>query len=154
MSGKISNAQINPQATTTKTTFSRQTTVSILINASKEDIWKVLTDAENYSDWNTTVISLKGKIAQREKIRLVSTLDPKRTFKLKIKEFLPFEKLVWGDGKGDRIYTLTEDSKGTIFNMTEKIGGLMFPLYSKYIPPFDKSFEQFADDLKTEAEKL
>lgn len=36
--------------------------------------------------------------------------------------------------------------------MTEKIGGLLFPLYAKYIPPFDKSFEQFAADLKKEAE--
>jgi hypothetical protein len=36
--------------------------------------------------------------------------------------------------------------------MTEKIGGLMFPMYAKYIPSFDESFEQFAADLKKEAE--
>ena len=38
--------------------------------------------------------------------------------------------------------------------MTEKIGGFMFPLYGKYIPPFDESFEQFASDLKREAETI
>jgi hypothetical protein len=36
--------------------------------------------------------------------------------------------------------------------MTEKIGGLMFPMYARYIPPFDGSFERFAADLKRQAE--
>jgi len=38
--------------------------------------------------------------------------------------------------------------------MREKIGGPMFPLFAKMIPPFDASFEQFAADLKAEAEKI
>jgi hypothetical protein len=37
--------------------------------------------------------------------------------------------------------------------MTEKIGGPLFPLFAKMIPPFDDSFEKFASDLKQEAEK-
>jgi hypothetical protein len=36
--------------------------------------------------------------------------------------------------------------------MTEKIGGFMFPMYAKMIPPFDESFDQFANDLKKESE--
>jgi hypothetical protein len=36
--------------------------------------------------------------------------------------------------------------------MLEKIGGILYPLYSKYIPPFDKVFEQFAVVTKIEAE--
>ena len=38
--------------------------------------------------------------------------------------------------------------------MIEKIGGFMFPMYAKHIPPFDQSFEQFARDLKTESETI
>ena len=38
--------------------------------------------------------------------------------------------------------------------MTEKIGGLMFPMYAKMIPSFDQSFEQFASDLKKESETI
>lgn len=38
--------------------------------------------------------------------------------------------------------------------MKEIMGGLMFPLYTKYIPDFDASFEAFAADLKTEAERI
>ena len=36
----------------------------------------------------------------------------------------------------------------------KKIGGLMFPMYAKYIPPFDTVFEKFAADLKKEAETI
>ena len=38
--------------------------------------------------------------------------------------------------------------------MSEKIGGPIFPLFSKYIPSFDNAFEQFAADLKKEAEAI
>lgn len=34
------------------------------------------------------------------------------------------------------------------------VGGLMFPMYAKYIPSFDASFNTFAADLKKEAEKI
>ena len=145
----------NGKAMTIKETFSRETAVSININADPAIIWNLLTNAADYPRWNSTVISLDGEIEQGERIALKSTLDPKRTFKLKVKTFVPQRQLVWGDNKGNRTYTLTPYSTNNVtFNMTEKIGGLLFPLYGKYIPPFDESFEQFASDLKREAEAI
>lgn len=142
------------KATTIKKTFSRETTVSIDIKSTAENIWKILTTASKYTQWNTTIVSLEGSIALNEKIKLVSKLDPKRTFKLKVKEFELNQKLVWGDGQGNRIYLLTNKGNGIVnFSMTEKIGGLMFPMYAKMIPPFDASFEQFATDLKKASEQ-
>lgn len=143
------------KATTVKTTFHRETTVSILIKADAAVIWALLTKASDYPRWNTTVISIEGTIAPGEKIRLKSSLDPKRTFTLKVKEFEKERRLVWGDGQGNRVYTISKNENGNIlFSMTEKIGGLMFPLYAKMIPSFDESFEQFAADLKKEAETI
>lgn len=150
----ISMAQ-NGKATTTKTTFSRETTVSISIQAESSIIWSLLTNAADYPRWNSTIIAIDGTIAAGEKIELKSTLDTTRTFKLKVLTFQPESLLVWGDSKGQRTYTLIKNDNGTItFTMTEKIGGLMFPMYAKYIPSFDEAFEQFASDLKTEAEKI
>ncbi len=62
--------------------------------------------------------------------------------------------MVWGDGKGKRVYTITKKGNGVTFTMTEKIGGLLFPMYAMYIPPFDELFEQFAADLKKESETI
>ncbi len=143
----------NCTATTVKTTFGRETSVLVSIDASSETVWNLLATAEKYPEWNSTVISIKGNIELGNTIILVSTLDPSREFNLKIKEFQPNQKLVWGDRQGSRVYTLdSKDSKLTIFSMVEKIGGILFPLYGNFIPPFDQAFEQFAMDLKTAAE--
>lgn len=140
-------------ASTTRTTFSRTTTVSTTINSDAATIWSVLTHAADYPRWNSTVTSLEGEIVLGEKILLKSILDDKRTFKLKVKEMVAHERLVWGDSQGERVYTLTDNGDGTTtFSMTEKIGGLMFPLFAKMIPDFDETFDQFAADLKQEAE--
>lgn len=142
------------KANTIKRTFNRETTVSINIDAGASIVWTLLTNASDFPRWNSTVVSLNGEIKLGGKIKLKSTLDEKRTFKLKIKDFEPEKRMVWGDGKGNRIYTITKNGNGVNFSMTEKIGGLMFPMYAKYIPPFDESFDQFAADLKKEAETI
>lgn len=145
----------NRKATTVKTTFHRKTSVSIEIKADPALVWALLTKASDYPRWNSTVTSIEGNIALGEKIKLKSLLDAKRTFKLKVKEFEAEKKLVWGDGQGNRIYTIRKNGNGTLtFSMTEKIGGLMFPMYAKMIPSFDQSFEQFASDIKKEAETI
>jgi len=143
----------NGKASTVKTTFHRETTVSIDIKADAAIVWALLTKASDYPRWNSTITSIEGTIALGETIKLKSTLDAKRTFKLKVKEFETEKRLVWGDGQGKRVYTITNNGNGSLtFTMTERIGGAMFPMYAKMIPPFDKSFEQFASDLKKESE--
>ena len=145
----------NGKASTVKTTFSRETSISIDIQADPAIVWALLTKAADYTRWNSTVTSLEGNIALGETVRLKSILDNKRVFKLKVKEFEPGKRLVWGDGLGNRVYTLTPKGNGTVnFSMVEKIGGLMFPLFAKMIPPFDATFEQFAQDLKQESETV
>lgn len=145
----------NGKASTVKSTFSRQTSVSINIKADDSIIWALLTNASDYPRWNSTIVSIEGKIALGEKINLKSTLDPKRTFKLQVKECQVGKQLIWGDAMGKRIYSLQQNPSGdTTFSMNEKIGAPLFPLFAKMIPSFDNSFEQFAADLKNEAELI
>ena len=144
----------NGKAVTSKSTFSRETSVSVNIEADAAIIWALLTNAVDFPRWNSTVISISGKIQNGETIELKSTLDEKRTFKLKIKEFVPNQRLVWGDPMGSRIYSLEKTGKGTQFTMSEKIGGPLFPLFASMIPSFDESFDRFAADLKKEAETI
>ena len=141
-------------ATTKRTTFHRETEVSTIIKASNSTVWKLLTSAEEYPRWNSTITSITGRIAPGERIVLRSTLDAKRSFKLQVKEFTPSSRLVWSDGQGRRIYEIKNNGDNTVtFRMHEKIGGVMFPLYARMIPSFDASFNAFASDLKREAER-
>ena len=152
--------QTNPKspegkATTIRKTFSRETSVWTTIFADPAIVWALLTHALDFSRWNSTVTSVKGEIREGGSIELKSTLDEKRTFKLKIKEFVPEKRLVWGDSQGSRVYMLEKGAGDKIlFTMSEKIGGPLFPLFASYIPPFDESFERFAADLKKEAESI
>ena len=119
------------KATTVKKTFSRETSIQTTINADAAIVWALLTNASDFSRWNSTVISIEGDIKEGEKIKLKSTLDPSRTFKLKVKEMISEQKLVWGDGLGKRVYTLENKGENKVlFSMSEKIGGLMFPLFA------------------------
>lgn len=150
----LSSMAQDGKAVTTKKTFSRSTTISTNINADAAMVWALLTNAADFARWNSTVISIEGKIEKGEKIQLKSTLDPSRTFKLKVKEFIPEKRLVWGDAMGKRTYTIQDKGNGQVrFTMTEKIGGPIFPLFASKIPSFDESFEQFVADLKAEAEQ-
>lgn len=155
MMTSITTMAQNGKAATIKKTFNRTTSISQLIEADPSIVWKLLTNASDFSRWNSTVISIEGEIQEGNKIQLKSVLDPKRTFKLKVKEMIAGEKMVWGDAMGQRTYTLQKNNNSsTSFSMTEKIGGFMFPLFANKIPPFDESFEQFAADLKKESERM
>ena len=144
---------MNQKAHTIKKLFSRETTVSTLINATPEKIWQILVNVSNYKKWNSTIVSIEGEIKAGGEIKIVPAINPNRTFKLKIKAFEPYTKMVSGDAMGSRTFLLEKVSGGTLFTMTEKIGSPLFPLFEKMIPPFDEAFDAYARDLKTEAEK-
>ena len=82
------------KATTTRAIFSRETAIGITINATPATVWRLLTTASDYARWNSTVISVAGDISLGNTIQLVSKLDPKRVFKLKVKKFEP-ENSFW-----------------------------------------------------------
>lgn len=144
----------NGKAVTVKTMFSRETSIRTTIQAEPAIVWALLTNASDFARWNSTIVSIQGDIRPGSSIQLKSTLDEKRLFTLKIKEFEPQKRLVWGDSMGNRVYTLENAGNATHFSMTEKIGGPLFPLFAGMIPSFDVSFEQFAADLKREAESI
>lgn len=151
----IATTSTAQNAVTTHKTFSRTTSVGADIQADAAIIWALLTNAADYKRWNSTIVSIDGNIAPGEKIQLKSTLDPSRTFKLKVKSFEPEKQLVWGDAMGKRTYTLTPKGNGVVhFSMSETIGGPIFPLFASKVPSFDASFDQFSADLKKEAEAI
>ena len=131
--------------------------VTRTINAPAEKLWALLTDATGYTSWNPTIVSLEGNIAVGERISLVSTVNPKRAFKLNVVEVSP-EKMVWSDGmplglfKGERTFTVTPTDGGSEFSMREVYTGLLAPLITKTIPDMTDSFTEFADGLKKAAE--
>ena len=124
------------------------------IDAPPAIVWEVLTDAQTYTEWNSTVRSLEGSIGPDQQIALQVHIDPKRTFKLEITEWEANRRLVWEDGnnvfKGVRTFTLTPADGGTDFTMKEAFTGSMMKMIAPKLPDFAPDFEAFAADLKAE----
>ena len=148
----MSTAASDGVASTTRTAFSRSTRIAQHIDADAATVWRLLTTAAEYPRWNSTVVSLDGQIALGSKIKLVSTLDPSRTFSLKVKEFEPNARLTFGDAMFTRTCSLSGEAGGTRVVIIERIGGPFYPFVARMIPPLDENFEQFTADLKKAAE--
>ena len=138
--------------------MAKRDAVERAIDAPVDAVWALLADADSRTEWNPTIISLDGPIEVGHEVRLVSTLDPKRTFELRVDEVTPPSRMVWSDGiplglfRGTRTYQLTERDGATAFAMTEVDTGPLAGLITRVIPDLTDSFEEFADGLKTAAE--
>lgn len=131
--------------------------VGVRIDAPVSTVWALLVDAKSYPQWNRSVVSLEGQIAPGETLRLVSSASPTRTFKLKVQVLEPEQRMVWGSGGrafgGQRTFVLTPRGPNqTDFMMTEDLGGTMMKMIQKKLPDLRKSFDTFAQDLRSAAE--
>jgi hypothetical protein len=147
------------RARRTESTFRLQYEVDIDVKASPDRIWTLLTDAPGFPRWNSTVTSIAGEIAVGQRLALKVPIAPDRTFKPKVTELEPARRMVWSDGaapmfKGTRTFTLTPKGDGsTTFSMVEVFRGIMLPMIKGSLPDFREPFEQYAADLKREAER-
>lgn len=133
--------------------------VAIEVSAPRDRVMAVLTQAGDYTRWNSTITRLDGNIAPGQRIKLVSTVAPKRTFSLQVSS-LSDDAMTWEDGMpfglfaGVRSFRATPTSKGTtVFAMSEVFSGPLLKLIAKSLPDQRASFEAFARDLKAEAER-
>jgi len=134
--------------------------VGTTINAPSSTVWQILTNAQAYTSWNTTIVSLQGDIAKDKQIDLIAKIDPDRTFGLTVSEFKPHEHMVWEDGmilglfSGVRTFTLRDRGDNTTdFTMEEVFSGGMLGMIEDSLPDFRESFSAFAADLKKHAEE-
>jgi hypothetical protein len=129
------------------------------IQAPPDTVWTVLTDASTYTDWDSGVKRIEGRIAPGEKLKVESEANPGRAFPVKVTQFEPAKAMTWSGGmplglfKGVRTFTLTPAEGGaTRFDMREEYRGPMLPLIWRSMPDLQPSFDQFAQGLKTRAE--
>lgn len=130
------------------------------IAAKPEKVWRVLTDGEAYPKWDSGIERFEGKIAPGATVKIFVKVNPGRAFPLKVTELTSNRRMVFVGGmplglfRGVRSYTLEPDAAGgTNFHMREEYTGPLLGMIWKSIPDLGPSFKQFADGLKSEAEK-
>ena len=80
-----------------KSTFSMVCRVEISIQAKAEVIWALLTDANGFPRWNSTITRIEGQIREGERLRL-HVPGTKQTFKPKVSGVVPNERMIWSNG--------------------------------------------------------
>jgi hypothetical protein len=130
------------------------------IQATPDAIWTILVDGAKYSDWESGVISVDGKIAPGETIKVVSSANPGRTFPVTVTEFEPARGMTWSGGmplglfKGVRTFRLTPTGGGaTRFDLREEYSGPLLGMMWRSMPDLGPSFSQFARGLKARTER-
>ena len=136
--------------------FSATTTIA----ASPEAIWKILTDAPAYPQWDPSAERIDGRIAAGEKITAYTKIAPGRAFPVTVTRFEPGRAMTWSSGmplglfKGERTFSLVPRGNGsTEFTLREEFSGLLLGLFGRSIPDMNPVFEQFAAGLKRRAEQ-
>jgi len=87
----------DPAVIQTHQAFSLTCAVQANIRANATVIWHILTDADGFSRWNSTVSRIEGQIREGERLR-VHVPGTDRTFTPIVSDLVPNERMTWTGG--------------------------------------------------------
>ncbi len=123
--------------------MSKEIKTEILINASPSRVWSVLTNFQNYPQWNPFIKSITGEVGVGNKI--IARIEPPEasgmTFKPKVLTFDANREFKWlghllvpGLFDGEHKFELIDNQNGTTtFIQSEKFKGILVPLFGKML---------------------
>lgn len=144
--------------------MAKEIKTEILINATPEKVWSILTDFAAYPDWNPFIKSVKGKVKAGKKItvRLEQANGNGMTFQPMVVTFEPNKEFSWlgnlfipGLFDGAHKFELTDNGNGTTtFRHSEKFNGILVFLFSKMLDTNTlNSFKLMNEQIKLRCEQ-
>lgn len=144
--------------------MAKEIRTEILIKATPENVWRILTNFGSYPNWNPFIKSITGEVKVGNKI--TARIEPPEangmTFKPRVLTFETNKELSWlghllfaGLFDGEHKFELIDNSNGTTtFRQSEKFGGILVPLFKKQLDyNTKKGFEEMNRKLKELAEQ-
>ncbi len=145
--------------------MAKEIKTQIVINASTEKVWQVLTNTQQFPKWNPFIKSINGDLVVGKKITV--RLEPPKakgmTFKPTILAFEKNKEFRWlghllfpGLFDGEHKFELIDNKNGTTtFIQSEKFKGILVPLFAKMLDnSTTDGFTQMNKKLKELAEKI
>lgn len=123
--------------------MAKEIKTEILINATPDKVWAILTDFDNYPNWNPFIKSIKGQVAVGNKI--TARMEPPgangMTFVPKVLVFETNKEFRWlghllfpGLFDGEHKFELIDNKNGTTtFRQSERFRGILVPLFQKML---------------------
>lgn len=143
------------------TVLAKEIKTEIIIQASPETIWTILTDFDAYPQWNPFIVSIKGNAIKGNKIEIsIYPPDGKpMTFKAKVLESKEKRELIWlgtflfrGLFDGKHTFELIDNGNGTTtFVQRETFKGIF--VWAFNTRKTENGFHKMNQKLKEIAEK-
>ena len=140
-------------------------TASVVIDAPRETVWRVLTDLDSYHLWNPFTPKVESTLEVDAPIWLHVQMTPKKRIRQKewVRVVEPESELAWGMTMGHpvllrahRSQTLTPlDARTTRYETVDEMHGILVPLVKMiYGRHLERGFDRMVRGLKTRAEAL
>ncbi len=133
---------------------------SILINASAETVWSLLSDFKSYENWNPFIKSISGEMQVGNKIKVNAggmKFQPKLLAFEKQKEIRWAGRLLFsGVFDGEHSFEIIDNENGSVtFKQEERFSGILVGLFAKKLDTETREgFKAMNEQLKIEAEKM
>jgi hypothetical protein len=147
----------------TSTAMPKQISSRIVINATPQKVWSVLTDFSHYPEWNTFIVSVTGDPAPGSTLKI--RLQPPEASGMTIKPVVLLNnehKLFRWKGKllikglfdGEHSFELEDNGDGTTtFIHYETFTGILVPIFKKLLDVHTlNGFRQMNEQLKKRSE--
>ena len=131
----------------------------ILINATKEQVWSVLANTDQYDSWNTVINSLTGSLEEGGKVKFMFNQGEGKSYEISaVVRKIESPNLLnqFGGMTGimtyDHKYILEDIDGGTKVTIHEEYRGIMVPFWNA--TPVQKAYDRLNQDIKTRVENL
>lgn len=145
--------------------MAKEINTEILIHASPEKVWEILTKFELYREWNPFIKSIQGEVKVGNKI--TARIEPPQakgmTFKPKVLVYEVNKEFKWighlffpGLFDGEHRFELIDNGNGaTTFKQSERFKGILVPLFKKMLDVNTvNGFNQMNEAIKKMAEAM
>ena len=134
-----------------------------LIQSDSARVWDILTDFENFPNWNPFIFKISGTLKAGEKLQVQIKVPQgsNMNFTPIIQNVFPTNQLVWrgkflfkGLFDGEHFFALESIGENTRFVHTERFSGILVPLLPKsFFQKIKNGFEAMNLALKMRAEE-
>jgi uncharacterized protein YndB with AHSA1/START domain len=136
-------------------------TTEVAIAAAPAQVWRVLTDAANYANWNPEILAVAGRFAAGERIRARVRLGDGaiRNVPMRVTELAAPTRMQWTGGMplglftGVRTFTVATEGSGARFRMHLRMSGPLAPAILRSVGDRQPEIDSFSAALKREVER-
>lgn len=131
----------------------------VVIEASSEAVWQVLTDLEKYKEWNPVFEYKEGQLKKGSKVvyKVTEAENKSAVMTAKVEKLVPNKLLNQTGGllgiiTFNHTYTLTEVAQGTKVTIHEEYRGIYVNFWSEKL--IAQQYKKLAQALKTRANEI